>query len=221
VQSSGPFAAVLLDLDGTLVDSTASVSRSWARWEAERGLPPGTVRVEHGVPARQILAGLVPDEEVPAAFARIEQLEVEDVAGVVPVPGALDLLATLPDGRWAIVTSGTAVLARARIAAAGLPFPPLLVTADDVRVGKPDPEPYLLAAAKLGVDPGECLVVEDAPAGLAAAEAAGCATLAVTTTYPAERLAAGVVLPDLTGVRFDTHGERVRLVLPGGPPAAR
>jgi sugar-phosphatase len=210
------FAAALFDLDGTLVDSTVSVARCWARWESERGLPPGTVHVEHGVPARQILAGLVGDEELPAALARIEQLEVDDVAGVVPVPGAPELLAGLPPDRWAIVTSGTGPLARARIAGAGLPFPPLLVTADDVRVGKPDPEPYLLAAAKLGVDPRECLVLEDAPAGLAAARAAGCATLAVTTTYPAERLAAGVVRPDLRTVRLDPEADGVRLSFAAG-----
>ena len=215
---TGPFAAVLLDLDGTLIDSTSSVTRCWARWEAERGLPPGTVHVEHGVPARQILAGLVPADQLEAAFARIEQLEVDDVAGVVPIPGALAMLATLPADRWAIVTSGTAPLARARIAAAGLPTPALVVTADDVRTGKPDPEPYLLAAGRLGVEPGRCLVLEDAPAGLAAATAAGCATVAVTTTYPAARLAADLVLPDLTGVRFEAVAGGVRLLLPAAVP---
>jgi sugar-phosphatase len=200
------FEAVLFDMDGTLIDSTASVDRTWARWARLRGLDRASFDVAHGVPARQILATFLPTREVDDAFAEIEAMEVADADGIVVLPGALEALAALPAGRCAIVTSCTHPLALARIAATGLPVPAVVVTASDVEVGKPDPAPYLLAAARLGVDPARCLVVEDAPAGLESGRAAGCATLALGTTHPVGSLRADAVVGTLADVTFAAAG---------------
>lgn len=196
------FAAVLFDLDGTLVDSTAAVVRSWIAWALERGIDPVRLQGYHGVPARAIVADLVEAGDVRAAAARIEELELADVHGIEVLPGAAEALAALPAGRSAVVTSCTRALAAVRIEAAGLTRPAVVVTADDVQHGKPHPDPYLLGADRLGVAPRRCLVVEDAPSGIAAARAAGMATLAVTTTTPREQLVADVVVPTLADVVF-------------------
>ncbi len=206
------FEAVLFDMDGTLIDSTPSVERSWAQWIRRRGLERSAFTVAHGVPARQILAGFLAEDEVEAALVEIEAIEVAAAGeGIAILPGTVEALSVLPAGRAAIVTSCTAPLAKARLATTGLPAPAVLVTADDVAVGKPDPAPYLLAAQRLGVDPRRCLAVEDAPAGLASARAAGCITLAVTTTHPAAELEAGAVVGTLADVRFTVRGDTVRL----------
>jgi sugar-phosphatase len=204
------FDAVLFDLDGTLIDSTAAVERTWRRWGAEHGLAPGWT-FPHGVPARQVLAGLIPSEQVEQAFGRVSEIELTDVDGIVVLPGAAGALASLPADRVAIATSGTAALAKLRIDHTGLVVPAVVVTADDVPTGKPDPAPYLLAAQRLGADPVRCLVVEDAPAGLASARSAGCATLAVTSTHPADALDADAIVPDLSTVRFETGPDGVRV----------
>lgn len=209
------FAAVLLDLDGTLIDSTPVVVRSWQQWAAEHGFGEEHLAGSHGVPAKQIVAGLLPPERVDAAVARIEAIELADVEGIVPLPGAADLLDALPPGRAAVATSCTRPLAAARIAASGLRVPEVVVTASDVTRGKPDPEPFLLAASRLGVDPAACLVVEDAPAGLAAARAAGCATLAVTTTHAAGELDADLVVGSLAEVRAVLSADGVAVVRAG------
>jgi sugar-phosphatase len=205
------FEAVLFDLDGTLIDSTPSVDRSWATWARNRGLDRASFEVAHGVPARQILAAFLPAGDVDAALAEIEAMEVADADGIVVLPGALEALAALPPGRAAIVTSCTLPLARARIVATALPAPAVVVTADAVPVGKPDPAPYLLAARRLGVDPARCLVVEDAPAGLVAGRAAGCATLALTTTHAPGQLVADLVVGTLAEVRFGAVADGIRL----------
>ncbi len=205
------FAAVLFDLDGTLIDSTPAVSRSWAEWARRRGLSEPPPDIPHGVPARQVLAQLVAASEVEAAFAELEAIETEQLEGITVLPGALRALGAVPPDRSAVVTSGTPPLAQARIAAVGLPVPPLLVTPDDVPLGKPDPAPFLFAAARLGVSPLDCLVVEDAVAGLTAARAAGCASLALTTTYPPAELAADAVIDRLDDVRFAVEGDSLRL----------
>ena len=194
------FAAVLFDLDGTLVDSTEAVVRSWLRWAAEHDIDPRRLQGHHGVPAAQIVAMHVEPHRFDAARARIDELELDDVDGIVPLPGALESLAALPDGRAAIATSCSRPLAAARIRAADLPAPRVLVTADDVEVGKPHPAPYLLAAELLGHDPADCLVVEDAPSGLVSARAAGCATLAVSTTHAGDELDADLVVGTLADV---------------------
>jgi len=179
--------AILFDLDGTLVDSSGSVERSWRQLADKIGRPWPEVQPHiHGVPVAQVMALLEPD--MPAE--RVEELrqfmvesESTDTEGVVAQPGAEAVLAALPPERVAIVTSGGVRLSSARIAAAGLARPAVVVTADDVSLGKPDPAPYLMGAAKLGFPPERCLVVEDAPAGVISAKAAGCPVIGVLTTH--------------------------------------
>ncbi|MBE8475304.1 HAD-IA family hydrolase [Streptomyces justiciae] len=195
--------AMLFDNDGTLVSSLASVDRCWGQWAEEYGITAEDfARVElHGRPAVEIAADLLPAEIVPEAVARIEKLEVEDVPndGVQLLPGTRDFLASLPADRWAVVTSATRRLAEARLDAVGI-LPKTLVSADDITRGKPDPEPYLLAARELGVDPADCIVFEDAPAGLAAGRAAGMTTVALTTTHQAHELEADLVVENLSAL---------------------
>jgi mannitol-1-/sugar-/sorbitol-6-phosphatase len=213
-----PFAGVLLDLDGTLIDSIAAVERSWVRWCGEYGVDPARLLGFHGMPAQGVIATLLPEAERAAAFERIRDLEVADVEGIVVLPGADGLLATLAAGGvpTAIVTSGTTDLAEARLEATGLTHPPVVVTASDVERGKPWPDPWLEGARRLGVDPADCLVVEDAVAGLRAARAAGCrALVAVLGTTAREELEseADVVVPDLTHLTTHVEGGRVSVGL--------
>ncbi|AOW86085.1 HAD family hydrolase [Streptomyces olivaceus] len=195
--------ALLFDNDGTLVSSLASVQRCWTRWAGEYGITAEQFgRVElHGRPAAEIAADLLPAALVPQAVARIEQLEVEDVpnGGVHLLPGTRDFLDALPADRWAVVTSATRRLAEARLDAVGI-LPKTLVAADDITRGKPDPEPYLLGARALGVDPAACVVFEDAPAGLQAGHAAGMRTVALATTHRPDELDADLVVTDLSAL---------------------
>ncbi|MGV9452643.1 HAD family hydrolase [Streptomyces sp. NPDC003635] len=195
--------ALLFDNDGTLVSSLASVDRCWTRWAGEYGITAEQFgRVElHGRPAVEIAADLLPAAVVPEAVARIETLEVEDVpnGGVELLPGTRAFLDSLPAERWAVVTSATRRLAEARLDAVGI-LPKTLISADDITRGKPDPEPYLLAARELGVDPARCVVFEDAPAGLQAGRAAGMTTVALATTHQAHELDADLVVKDLSAL---------------------
>jgi sugar-phosphatase len=195
--------ALLFDNDGTLVSSLASVDRCWTRWAGEYGITAEEFgRIElHGRPAAEIAADLLPAGIVPEAVARIEQLEVEDVpnGGVHLLPGTRAFLDSLPADRWAVVTSATRRLAEARLDAVGI-RPKTMVAADDITRGKPDPEPYLLAARQLGVDPAHCVVFEDAPAGLQAGRAAGMTTVALATTHAAHELDADLVVTDLSAL---------------------
>ena len=180
------FAAVISDLDGVLIDSTAPTVRSWQKWGERHGLDGAAIQAgNHGRPARAVIAEHVDAEHVEDDAAMLAHAETTDTDGVVAMPGAGDVLA-LPV--VAIATSCTAPLARARLAAAGLPEPDVLVTADQVEHGKPAPDPYLLAAERLGVDPAACVVLEDAPAGIASGRAAGMTVWAVTTTHEAHAL---------------------------------
>jgi sugar-phosphatase len=185
--------AILSDLDGTLIDSTPAVLRVWASWRADRGLGPLDVATHpHGVPARQVVERIAPHLDAAAEAAELERREVADLDGVVALPGAAELLGgTLGDVRVGVVTSCTLPLADARLRAAGLPRPTgTLVTAERTERVKPDPDPYLLGADELGVAPADCVVLEDAPAGIAAGRAAGMRVVAVTTTHGAAELAA-------------------------------
>ncbi|MFC8243261.1 HAD family hydrolase [Streptomyces chartreusis] len=205
--------ALLFDNDGTLVSSLASVDRCWARWAAEYGITEEFGRVElHGRPAVEIVAELLPADVVPEALARIEAMEVEDVPndGVQLLPGTKAFLDSLPADRWAVVTSATRRLAEARLDTVGI-LPKTLITADDITRGKPDPEPYLLAARELGVDPADCVVFEDAPAGLAAGRAAGMTTVALTTTHQAHEVDADLVVKDLSALSALVSDGRVEI----------
>ena len=204
--------AVLFDLDGTLIDSTPAVARSWARWGELWGVGDPFASHEHGRPARDLVAEHLPPEQVDAAFRSIEAMEVADTEGILVLPGARELLDALPRDAWAIVTSCSRPLADARLAAVGLE-PPVLVTASDTAVGKPAPDPFLEAARRLGVDPADCLVVEDAPAGLTAARAAGAATLAVQGTVETGLLEADLVAPSLTAVTVEVLPDGIQVAL--------
>ncbi|GAA2437559.1 HAD-IA family hydrolase [Streptomyces macrosporus] len=211
-------AAALFDNDGTLLSSLESVVRCWTRWAEEYGVTgEDFARVGlHGRPAAEIVADLLPADRVPEALRRIEQLELQDVTGpdgggVAPLPGSVELTGALPADRWAVVTSATRALAEARLARAGLAAP-LVVAADDVTRGKPDPEPYLLAAAELGVDPAHCVVFEDAPAGLEAGRAAGMTTVALATTHRFDELSADLVVKDLSDLSVQVTAEGLEIV---------
>lgn len=179
-------AAYLIDLDGVLVDSETAATRTWKWWAAMRGLDPTVFVQAHGRPSRETIAEYAPQLDADAEAEVVEEREVADTEGVVALPGAA---AMMREARpIAIVTSGGKRLAEARLRAAELPRPEVLVTADSVTRGKPDPEPYLLAARRLGVAPSQCTVFEDAPAGVAAGRAAGMRVVALTTTVDAEQL---------------------------------
>jgi mannitol-1-/sugar-/sorbitol-6-phosphatase len=208
------FDAVLFDLDGVLVDSTASVTRSWNRFAREFGVPLEALQTNHGRPARALVERMLGTDRLAEGLARIVELEVEDASSVDVVPGAREFFAGVPEHRRAIVTSGTPSIATARLRAAGIPVPHTLVTADDVQHAKPDPEPYLLAARRLGVSPQRCLVVEDAPAGIAAARAAGCQVLGVQGTAPA-LAGAETEVDGLDRVAVRADGTGLRLTLTG------
>jgi sugar-phosphatase len=205
------FEAVIFDLDGTLIDSTPAVLRSWATWTREQGLTPEDHAGHHGMPSASVVRALLPADRHESAIARINELEIADVSDIVVLPGAIEALEALRDSKNAIATSCDTRLAKARIAAARLEPPSVLVTADDIAHGKPAPDPFLEAARRLQVDPANCLVVEDSPMGLEAARAAGCAALAVITTTPAEELIADAVVDTLADVRFEVAPDGIRV----------
>jgi mannitol-1-/sugar-/sorbitol-6-phosphatase len=176
-------SALLFDMDGVLVDSTPAVARVWSRWAIAHGFDPDdVVRKAHGRPSISTIRDYLPDADYEAENSIVESGELEDLEGVVTLPGARELLEALPPDRWTIVTSCTRALAEARLRASGLPIPQRLVTCDDVKNGKPDPEPYLKGASLLGVSPKDCIVVEDAPAGIRAGKVAGARVIACKTT---------------------------------------
>lgn len=186
--------AILFDCDGVLVDSGANVERAWRWWAAERGFDgDAIVAAAHGRRTEDTMRELgLPD--VAAEAALLDGYEIADAASVRAFPQAAALLPGLPAGSWAVVTSGTLALATSRLTAAGLPLPAVLVTADDVAAGKPDPEGYLEAARRLGRPPADCVVVEDAPAGVQAALAAGMRVVGLTTTHAAAELQAATLV---------------------------
>jgi len=209
-------------MDGILISSIGSVERSWTKWALLRGVDPALAReTAHGRRAVETIAKLRPDLESEAELTVIEDLEVADNEGLTVLPGVLDLIATLPKDRWTVVTSATERLARIRMAAAGIRVPERLVTADQVKRGKPDPEPFLAGAALLGVAPAECVVFEDSPSGVAAGRAAGCIVVATTFSHSAESLnAAHYLVHDLTDVRLECASDQIVIQLTPLPAVA-
>jgi mannitol-1-/sugar-/sorbitol-6-phosphatase len=182
-------SALLFDMDGVLVDSTPAVARVWHQWAIEHGFDPETVvQMAHGRPSRTTIRDLLPNSDVEREDREVERREIEDLDGVIPLPGARELLNSLPPERWTIATSCTRPLAEVRLRAAGLPIPKTMITSSDVKIGKPDPEPYYKAAAKLGFAASDCIVVEDAPAGILSGRAAGSRVIAFLTTMTRHKL---------------------------------
>jgi len=182
-------SAILFDLDGVLIDSTRSVDRQWRAWAREQGIDEEKViAIAHGVRTLEVVRAVAPHLDAEAEVRRLESREAQDQADVVVMPGAAELINAIPDGRWCVVTSGTRYLATARLRFGGLPVPKILVTADDVANGKPHPEPYLKGAELLGAKPEDCLVIEDAPAGIRSGHAGRMKVIALTSTYPASKL---------------------------------
>ncbi len=181
--------AILFDLDGVLVDSAPVIARQWQRWATIRGIEMAAIqRIWHGRRAFEIIGEVAPHLDIAAESSWMRDAEAADVEGVTVHRGVIALLASLPKDAWAIATSGPRAVATARLQAAGLPTPTIFVTGDDVRNGKPHPEPYLLAAQQLGVDAKRCVVIEDAVAGIEAGLAAGAQVIAVPTSYPIDEL---------------------------------
>lgn len=205
--------AILFDLDGVLVDSTGAVARVWHRWALEHGLAPERViREAHGRRSIETIAVLTPHLDASLENQKVESLEIADQEGVVALPGAARFLRELPGKSFAIVTSATRALAIARLKSAGLPVPEVLVSADDVREGKPSPQPYLQGAELLHLPTTDCIVFEDAPAGIESARRAGMRSIALTTTFPAQELAAAdAVLSSLEDVHVTIEESAVRL----------
>ncbi len=208
-------SALLFDLDGVLIDSTPAVARVWHGWAVERGLDPETVvRMAHGRPSRTTIRELLPNADIDREDREVERREIADLDGVVLLPGARELLNILPPERWAIATSCTRPLAEVRLRAAGLSIPKNMVTSTDVKIGKPDPEPYLKAAAKLGFAASDCIVVEDAPAGVRAGKAAGARVIAFVTTMPRrdfEEAGADWIVQDCADITASKDGDGLQL----------
>jgi len=205
------FSAFLFDLDGTLLTSIASAERCWARWAGDHGLDVAAfLPTIHGKRAIDTIRELaLPGVDPVAEAAALTQMEIEDVAGIEQITGAAAFLSAIPADRWGVVTSAPRALAMARMKAAGLPMPPLMICSEDVEVGKPAPDGYKMGAAQLGFDPADCLVFEDAAAGIAAGHAAGGDVLVITQTHapgapqPAEQSVVNYVG---VGVRSDGAG---------------
>lgn len=195
--------AILFDLDGVLVDSTLAVERVWRRWAALRKIDPELVmKNAHGRRTIETIRIVAPELDAYAETSKVEQMEIADKDGIVAVPGAVELVRSLPSSNFAVVTSATRALASARLQHAGLVVPKNLISADDVTEGKPSPEPYLKGAALLGFAPADCIVFEDTPAGIESGKSAGMRVIGLRTTYPEKELrAADVVLMSLAGVR--------------------
>jgi mannitol-1-/sugar-/sorbitol-6-phosphatase len=210
-------AALLFDMDGVLINSTPAVARVWRRWAVEHGFNPDEVVARaHGRPSLTTVREYLPNADHEAENREVERREIEDLKGVVPLPGALDLLASLPLDRWTIVTSCTRRLAEVRIKAAGLPLPKTLITSNDITHGKPHPDPYLKGASILGFPAVECIVLEDVPAGVRSGKAAGARVIAFKTTVPESALreaGADWVVNNCADIRLTFANEGLNLTL--------
>lgn len=221
VTSAFVCAAILFDLDGVLVDSAECVERTWREWSARHGLRVEDVMtIAHGRRTIETLKAVAPHLDVAKEVAELEANEAMAEEGVYEVEGARALIASLPPDRWAVVTSGTRAIAEFRLNLVGLPIPRVLVCADEIAHGKPHPEGYLTAASQLGMDAVDCIVIEDTPPGIEAARSAAMRVIALATTYPAARLMrADAVVSRLSGLRVETLGTDLRIVL--SPDTAR
>jgi sugar-phosphatase len=212
------FKAALLDMDGTVVDSTALVAERWSRWSRRRGINPDQLlRDVHGRRAEDVIRQFAPDADAAVEMSWF----VSDAggigqSGVKPIPGAVDFVSRLPGNSWAVITSEEADFARKRLSAAGFPKPPVVIGAEDVPTGKPDPAGYLLASNLLGVSPADCLVFEDAPLGVLAARNAGMRVIGLLTTHPDLDDCCEAVIRDFAGLRLTVRSNDLLVTLRDG-----
>jgi sugar-phosphatase len=209
------FSAFLFDMDGTIINSIPATERVWTRWAQKHGLDVATfLPTMHGVRGIDTITRLgLPGVDPVAEAKEVEMAEMEDLDGVVPIPGAIEFLSSLPAGRWGIVTSAPVALARRRLAAAGVPLPEVIVTAEDVTKGKPAPDGYRLGAQRLGFDPADCLVFEDVPAGILAGEGAGAHVVVMTATHHHPIETSHPLLASYEGVAIEQDADsRLRLI---------
>ena len=208
-------SAILFDLDGVLVDSARVVTRHWERWASRHGVSSKHVmEFAHGRTSAEIIRLVAPHLDAEQEGRLLEADEGDDTDGLEVFEAARRLLHALPPNAWAVVTSGKQRTAATRLRYGGFPTPKVLVTADDVRRGKPAPEPYLLAAQRLGLQPAQCVVVEDAPVGIEAACAAGMRAIAVVTTHRPHALGqADIIVRGIADVVVKTEGHQLRVIL--------
>jgi sugar-phosphatase len=201
-------SALLFDMDGTLVDSTAVVEHTWAIWADLHGIPlPELLEYSHGRPTIDTMNRFRPGQDWTQEALRLIQLEEKQTGGTIAIPGAKELLAQIAPEHWAVVTSAPRRLAESRIQEAGLPLPRVLVPVDEISNGKPHPEGYLKAAGLLGFSPAECLVFEDTRPGIEAGLNAGMQVIGLLTTVSAARLGCPVVIRDYWGLRLTKTGD--------------
>ncbi len=210
-------AALLFDLDGVLTDSTACAENVWLWWAKERGIDAELVlKTIHGRRSVESVAMMAPQLDAQVEADIVTDREVLERDGIHPMPGARELLLSLPQHRWTVVTSCPERLARVRLEAAGLPIPQLLVTSERVRFGKPKPDPYLAGAKMLGADPEYCVVVEDAPIGIQSAKAAGMRVIGLRTTYAEQQVleaGADLIVDNCSDLRVTTSGKSLQVHL--------
>jgi len=205
--------AILFDLDGTLVDSAARVERLWLEWGKRKNLNTQyLLEVMHGRLAEETIRLVAPHLSSKDEYLALETEEILDMEGVRPYSSALELINQLSPNQWAVVTSGTLRVATARLRHVGLPIPDVFITANDVQAGKPEPDGYLLAAKRLNLDPSDCVVVEDAPAGIQAGKSAGMRVIGVTSTLPQATLSqADIVIPHLDELNLNVTDNQITI----------
>ena len=207
--------AVLIDLDGTLMDSAPRILRAWEAWGQRNGIAFETIlKVLHGRRTIDTLRLVAPWLQAEKEAAVLEADEISDMQDVRLYPGATELMEKLRGSPQAIVTSGSRRAAEARLKHVGLPLPTILVSGDEIEAGKPAPDGYILAARRLGMDGGDCVVIEDSPVGVQACKAASMRVIAVASTHTAQALGqADAVVRELADIDFRTSGELIEFQL--------
>ena len=206
--------AVLFDMDGTLVDSTSIVERCWGRWAERHGIPlEAVLSFSHGRPTRATLEHFLPSRDHTRELEEMDRYEETQLEGILAVPGAVKVVQALQNHPWAIVTSAWRTLAEARVLAAGLPLPNIMVPVDEIRNGKPHPEGFLLAAELLGVAPEQCLVFEDTRPGIEAGVSAGMQVVGLLTTTTADHLKHRPLIRDFRDVTIQGEGDSIKVAL--------
>ncbi len=208
-------AAILFDLDGVLIDSSTVVKRHWREWASKNRVSfEHLMDIAHGRTSTEIIRLVAPHLNAEEEGRHYEAVEGADTDGLKVFPAARKLLLSIPDGHWAVVTSGKPQTALTRLQYGGCPIPPVLITSDDVQRSKPAPDGYLLAAQRLGVPSSKCIVVEDSPAGVEAGQAAGMKVIAITTTHEPQMISqADIILKSIADMSVKLDGDQMRVLL--------